>query len=77
MNIGDKIGYVVNRVEITKITNIVPVKYCDDGADRWYEVVEPAKSNLVAIIGEDVMGNESIIIIRKESENLGLLLDLF
>lgn len=77
MNIGEKIGYVVQRIEINKITNLVPVKYCDDGDNQWYEVVDPTETNLVALIGEDIVGNEAIVIINRESENLGLLLDLF
>lgn len=77
MNIGEKIGYVVQRIEINKITNLVPVRYCDDGDNQWYEVVDPTETNLVALIGEDIVGNEAIVIINRESENLGLLLDLF
>jgi hypothetical protein len=77
MNTGEKIGYVVNRIEINEITNLVPVKYCDDGSNQWYEVVEPTETDLVALIGKDIAGNESIVIINRNSENLGLLLDLF
>lgn len=77
MNIGERIEIPAKRVDINKINNLVPVKYCDDGDSQWYEVVDPMETNFVALIGEGILGDENIVIINKESENLGLLLDLF
>lgn len=79
MNIGERIEVemMMPIAKLDKITNLVPVKYCDDGDKQWYEVVDPIKTDFVALIGEDIEGNENIVIINRESENLGLLLDLF
>lgn len=78
MNAGEKINEVtVTVINIHKITNLVPVKYYDDGNDQWYEVVDPIETDLVALIGEDIDGNQITVIINRRSDNLDLLLDLF
>lgn len=77
MNIGDKIDLNIVVAKIATITNIVPVAYRDDGDDSWFEVCDAAKTDYVAIIGEDNMKNEIAMVINRNSDNLDLLLDLF
>lgn len=79
MNIGHKIMATelpVYLPMITKINNIVPVKYCDDGDEQWYEVVDPAKSSLVLLYCTDNIGKEVMVVFDK-STNFDILIDLF
>lgn len=77
MSIGDKIIIKQDTVEIavTEITNVVPVQYKDDGDESWYEVCDPNKTNLVAIVGKD--GSIDVVVaINRETCDTSLLLDL-
>ncbi|MCM1269423.1 MAG: hypothetical protein NC247_02190 [Ruminococcus flavefaciens] len=75
MFIGERIE-TDGIMEVAEITNIVPVKNCDDGDEQWYEVCDTDKTNLAAIIVKDSDGVESSIIINKDTAGIQLLVDL-
>lgn len=75
MNIGDKILHK-NNATIDKITNIVPVLHRDDGNDEWYEVCEPYKTGIVAILGKDNNNKDVMVIIKRNEDNMNLMLDV-
>ena len=79
MNIGDRIvGHF--ETQIDNIVYIVPVQYKDDGEMQWYEVCEPSKTDLVAIVGQSKNGDgetvDIINVIKKTSVNIDMLTDL-
>lgn len=79
MNIGDKILVNEQVSEITEISNIVPVRYKDDGNETWYEVCDAMKSDQRLVVMKNTSGEEINIIINKEPESMQsmqLLLDL-
>lgn len=80
MRIGDKIDlpstftpHLITK--ITKINDIISVKYCDDGNEQWFEVADPAKSDLVMLKCSDNTGEEVVIVFSKET-NFDMLIDL-
>ena len=75
MNIGDKI-LVESTDSIEEITNILPVKFNDDGEEQWYEVCDATKAEHTAIIGKDKAGIETMAIIRRSEENIDLIADI-
>ena len=75
MNIGDKI-LVESTDSIEEITNILPVKFKDDGDEQWYEICDSTKAEYVAIIGKDKAGRENMTVIKRNEENIDLIADI-
>ena len=80
MKIGDKIELPQTFVphcygRITKINDVINVKYCDDGDEQWFEAVDPAKSDLVMLKCSDNVGEEVVVIFSKEA-NFDMLIYL-
>lgn len=76
MNIGDKIFVETTAMTLKEITNVVPVKYRDDGEESWYEVCDATKTTSMAIIGKNNAVEEVIVVIDKETCDTSQLLDL-
>lgn len=80
MKVGDKVELPTTFVpyyytRITKINNVIYVKYCDDGDEQWFEVVDPAKADLVMLKCLSNVGEEVVVIFSKET-NFDMLIDL-
>ena len=76
VSIGDKLE-VKNPIQsISIIDAIIPVQYKDNNEEIWYEVCEPTKTNLMALIGKDEYGEEVSVIIERNGHNSEMLSDL-